>query len=178
MPRDFTRVHQRALGLVGPRPTAQAPSPTRLIFPSEVRQMITDQLYVTGQYRGGPLLGYRSGTDLTVVAAPLGGYRTLSPVLATDPLRYDEHYLLGWIDSLRHTSPHQIDWVGTWVMWPNSLLGSMEDELAWLQRGLETDLINNHNCLCTLGWLDGTLSAKVYTQDLFGGPIEILSTNL
>ena len=181
MAPELTRVHQRYLGLTQPRhtrPVEVTILPKRLQFTPGARKVILDELYATGCARGGPLFGHVMDGVITVVAAPPSGYRVLDPVLATDPLSCDARYLLGWIDSLNFTSDVKIDWVGTWVMSPNSVLGSLEDELAWLRRGRETDLVSARHCLCALGWQDGTLSARAYTWGPFEDDMDILSTNL
>ena len=181
MSRDHTRVHQRFLDRTGSpqlRPDDAVPLPTRLVFTPEARQAIVTQLYATGHLRGGCLFGYITKSDAIIVAAPSNGYRLLDPLLATDPLRHDERYLLGWSDALNHTSPVEIDWLGCWVMWPNSMVGPMEDEYAWLRRGRETDLFNLSRYLCTFGWYDGKVYAHAYGSDPVTEDIRVLSTNL
>lgn len=181
MSRDQTRVHQRFLDLAGPRqprPDAAVILPKHLVFTPETRQEILTQLYATGRLRGGPLFGHTQNGEATIVAAPISGYRLLDPLLATDPLRCDERYLLGWSDALNHTSSIEIDWLGSWVMWPNSLAGPMEDELALLRRGHHVDLFNIDHFLCTFGWYDGGLNAHVYTWDPYTEDVRVLSTNL
>jgi hypothetical protein len=183
MAPELTRVHQRYLSLTQPRPSLARSDevtilPKRLHFTSGVRKVILDELYATGSLRGGPLFGHTLDSVITVVAAPPSGYRVLDPMLFTDPLLCDARYLLGYIDALNHTSDVRIDWVGTWVMSPNSVLGSLENELAWLRRGRETDLVSARHCLCALGWEDGTLSARAYTWGPFNDDMDILSTDL
>jgi hypothetical protein len=181
MAPKLTRVHQRYLGLTPPRqthPDAVTILPKRLQFTPAVRTVILDELYATGCARGGPLFGHALDGVITVVAAPPSGYRVLNPALVTDPLLCDARYLLGYVDALNHTSDVRIDWVGTWVMLPNSVLGSLENELAWLRQGRETDLVSARHCLCALGWEDGTLSARAYTWGPFEDEMDMLSTNL
>ena len=179
MAAELTRVHQRSLGLTPPRPTQVTSLPKRIQFTPGVRKAIIDELYVTGCARGGPLFGHALEDGvITVVAAPPSGYRVLDPALAGDPLACDARYLLGYVDALNVASDVRIDWVGTWVMSPNSMLGSLEDDLAWLRRGRETDLVSATHCLCVLGWEDGILSARAYTWGPFEDAMDRLSTNL
>ncbi|WP_456833320.1 hypothetical protein [Deinococcus sp. UYEF24] len=177
----ITRVHQRYLGLIPPRPTRSANligPPHQLSFGTQVQEMIVEQLHASGTVRGGPLFGHTLAGVVTVVAAPLGGYRVLDPALATDPLAFDPRYVLGWVDSLNYTSEIKIDWVGNWVMWPNSALGSLEDDLAWIRRGRETDLINTKHCLCTFGWDGDILGARAYTAGCTLEEVTVLPTDL
>lgn len=182
MAPELTRVHQRYLGLTPPRPILpddEVPIlPKRVHFTPGVRKVILEELYATGCARGGPLFGHTLDGVITVVAAPQSGYRVLDPALATDPLSCEARYLLGWIDSLNFASAVKIDWVGTWVMSPNSVLGSPERELALLRRARETDLVSARHCLCALGWEDGTLSARTYTWGPFEEDMDLLSTTL
>lgn len=107
MTPELTRVHQRYLGLTQPsrtHPGEVTILPKRLHFTPGVRKVILDELYSTGNVRGGPLFGHTLDGVITVVAAPQSGYRVLDPTLATDPLSFDARYLLGWIDSLNFTS--------------------------------------------------------------------------
>ena len=142
MTPELTRVHQRSLGLTPPRPTHVTMLPKRVQFTPSARTMILDELYATGCARGGPLFGHTLDGVITVVAAPPSGYRLLDLALASDPLACDARYLLGYVDALNVTSDVRIDWIGTWVMSPNSMLGSLAHDLAWLRRGRETDLVS------------------------------------
>ncbi|WP_407571608.1 hypothetical protein [Deinococcus altitudinis] len=176
-----TRVHQRYLGLITPSHTRSNNSsslPHQLHFGKQVQETIEDQLHASGTVRGGPLFGHTVSGVVTVVAAPLGGYRVLDPALATDPLTFDPRYVLGWVDALNYTSETKIDWVGNWVMWPNSVLGSLVDDLAWIRRGRETDLISTRHCLCAFGWDGDILGARAYTAGCTLEEVTVLPTYL
>jgi hypothetical protein len=179
--RDFSRAQQRFLGLYGPlrsRADAESASIVSLLFTPPVRRVLQAQLYATGQLRGGPLFGSFLDGEATVVAAPLSGYLSLVPSLRGDPLHCDERYVLGWSDAVRFCFGEQVDWVGQWMMTPDSQLGLPETHLPWIRQGMKTDLVNGDRVLCCVGWSEGQLGAAAYTCDQEWAMVGAVKTDL
>lgn len=161
--RDLTRSQQRFLGLPGTRRSRsdhQAQPVEHVTLSFQVKGFLTAQLYASGTYQGGPLFGFYSQGDLAVQYAAPAGYACGDPELRERPLALDERYVLGWSDCLEAVSPGKLEWVGHWLMYPDRQLTALEQDLAWLSAGLETDLFNEEHVLLTVGWERGALSAR------------------
>lgn len=165
--RDLSRAQQRFLGLVGPRTRQddQAQPLTHVTLSFQSRVFLTRQLYASGAYRGGPLFGFRSQGILSVQFVAPGGYPCGDPKLRQQPLALDERYVLGWSDCLGAVYEGKLDWVGNWVISPDSQVAGVEADYGWLAEGLETDLFNEEHILLTVGWDRGTLIAHTYSYD-------------
>lgn len=163
--RNLSRAQQRFLGLTTPlrtRSDEEAQPTEHVTFTQRAQDHLRRHLYASGAYRGGPLFGFRSGGDLAVQFIAPSGYTCGDPDLQRQPLRLDERYVLGWSDCLCAQFDGKLDWVGNWLMYPDSQLASVESDVAWLREGLETDLFNEAHVLLCVGWEGGVMNARAY----------------
>lgn len=180
---DLSRAHKRCLGLTGsyrPPRDEEITSIRSVEVTQRAKTALQAQLDAPGQYRGGPLLGYRRDGVIVVLHAVSAGYKAWHRP-DQGPLEIDERYLLGWIDCLRDIAdtPLPVDWVGTWLSYPNSqLYAGFEENLEWIGRAAETRLIDERHCLLIVGWMGGELGASAYAEQAEEGAIVPLYHNL
>lgn len=161
--RDLSRAQARFLGLPGarrPRSDAEAQPIEQVTLSFQAKDSLTEGLYASGAYRGGPLFGFRSEGDLSIQFAAPAGYVGDDPVLRQQPLVLHGPFVLGWSGALEAAYPGKLSWVGNWLMYPDSQLAPLERDLEWLHEGLDTDLFNEEHVLLTVGWDLGVLSAR------------------
>lgn len=166
--RDLSRPQQRFLNLPGarrPRSDREAQAVSHVTFSFQAKAFLTAQLYNSGAYRGGPLFGFRSEGDLAIQFAAPAAYACGDPSLRRQPLVLDERYVLGWSDCLETVYEGELDWVGQWLVSPDSQEAALEQDVRWLRAGLGNDLFDEEHLLVTVGWAQGVLSARVYGYD-------------
>ena len=117
------RAHRHFLGLA----KKGAPDPDDSIRPldtvrisPQAAQCFRSQLCVPGTFRSGPLFGNRADSILHVGYAAPAGYVHWMEYDPTQPFALDPGYVLGWTDALRMVHPEPIDWIGTWLSFPDT----------------------------------------------------------
>ncbi|WP_216325661.1 hypothetical protein [Deinococcus aestuarii] len=158
----MSRVHARFLGLLAQpvSPPVNSPLTRSVHVHQRARATLQAQLAASGRWRGGLLFGHAEDDVLHVHFAAPQGYAWW-PTCQT-PLQVDPHYALGWADALAAASEQPVDWVGSWIMYPDSQLGGIEADLVWLHAGRTTALVDDLHLLMSVGWSDGRLSATAY----------------
>lgn len=160
---SITRLHRHVLGLTVPPPT---PGPAVLEGLEEVvlhppaRTVLRAQLHVPGVLRGGLLFGRSEGTTVHVLYAAPQGYRGWLP--SASPLAFDPRYALGWADALAVASSTPPEWVGSWLMYPDSGRGLPEQDLRWFRRGQRAGILDEQTVLLSVGWQDGAMALTGY----------------
>lgn len=176
---NISRAHKRFLGLTGeemPRQEEELVSVGRVEVTPPAVTFLQEQLQATGRHRGGALLGYRWKGVIVVLHATSSGYSGWYEQ-DDNPLHLDGRYLLGWVDGLRKhlEASTPVDWVGNWISYPDSLLGTrLEEDLEWINEASRTRLVDDEHCLLIVGLEDGELASRAYTVRLpEGSPITL-----
>ncbi|SMB81092.1 hypothetical protein [Deinococcus hopiensis] len=159
----ITRLHRYVLGLTVPpsRPhPEEVESLEEIVLHSPARSVLRAQLSAPGVLRGGLLFGHIEGSRLHVLYAAPQGYRGWPSL--TSPLAIDPRYALGWADALTAISSRSLEWVGSWLMYPDSERDVPEQDLRWLRWGQRAGILDDQTVLLCVGWQDGAMVSTGY----------------
>lgn len=163
---ELGRAHRRFLGLAGPWTTDLEDSAMpieQVILSAQVTAFFQAQLYMPGAFRSGPIFGHRDDGTLHAVFGAPAGYLTWADYDPEEAFRLDASYVLGWADALRMLHPDPIDWVGTWISFPDTRVPSAE-KAAPLIRQASSDLLSEYNtALLIIGWNRHELEVQGYS---------------
>lgn len=173
---ELGRAHRRFLGLAGPRtwdPEDNAMPIGQATLSAQVTAFFQAQLSLPGAFRSGPIFGHRDDGTLHAVFGAPAGYLTWADYDPARPFQLDPSYVLGWTDALRTLHPGPIDWVGTWLSFPDTQMPS-EAQLAPLIRQGRGDLFSEYNtALFVIGRNRHEVEVQVYSA--FPGTMQSLA---
>ena len=156
----MSRVHDRWLGRMGPRPLrSDGDVVDRVVLTQAARGMLRDHLQVTGAIRGGLLFGQVQDGTLTVQWVAQGSY----PAWECSPLQVDGRYALGWIDALGTLHP-SVEWVGQWLIYADAQQHSSLEDWAWLEEARRLGLFSEQQVFVFAGWSEGRLAVNSYVS--------------
>lgn len=163
---ELGRAHRRFLGLAGlwtPDLEDSAMPIDRVILSAHVIKFFQAQLYLPGAYRSGPIFGHRDDGTLHAVFGAPAGYLSWTDYDPERPFHLDASYVLGWTDALQAVHPDPVEWVGTWLSFPDTRMPSAE-KAAPLIRQAGDDLLSEYNtALLIIGWNRHELEVQGYS---------------
>lgn len=160
------RAHRRFLGLAG----EWSPDLEDSVLPIDTvrlsvqaAQCLHSQLSVPGAFRSGPLFGHRDDGTLHVAYAAPAGYLRWTDHDAAQPFTLDPGYVLGWTDALRTVHGPSIDWVGTWLSFPDTLAADRATQQPLIERARADLLVEDDTALLFVGWNRHEVEVHAYT---------------
>ncbi|CAM3423849.1 hypothetical protein DESA109040_12090 [Deinococcus saxicola] len=154
----MSRVHDRWLGIVGPRTLrTDGEVVERVVLTQAARVALRGHLGVTGAVRTGLLFGQVQDGTLRVQWAAQGSY----PAWESPPLQVDGHYVLGWADALATINPG-VQWVGQWLMYADAQQHPSLEDWAWLEDAQGLGLFGEQQIFVFAGWSEGRLAVSSY----------------
>ncbi|WP_412026479.1 hypothetical protein [Deinococcus yunweiensis] len=163
---ELGRAHRRFLGLAGPWTTDLEDSAMpieQVVLGAQLTAFFQAQLYLPGTFRSGPIFGHRDDGTLHAVFGAPAGYLKWSDYDPERPLQLDASYVLGWADALQVVSASPVDWVGTWLSFPDTRVPTPE-QAAPLIRQASDDLLSDYNtALLIIGWNRHELEVQGYS---------------
>ena len=110
------------------------------------------------------LFGYSEDEVLHVLLASTAGLSSWYEADARVALNIDPRFALGWGEALRGLFGSRLDWIGNWVIHPDAQLKSSKRDLRRFRGGFESGLIDDRSILLVVGYMDGTLRTRAYSQ--------------
>jgi len=181
MPFELSRAHKRFLRLTGqrcPRSDAENTPPAGIEVTDQPRGFFRQALEAGGSHRGGALFGRLYNGLITVKYAMPSGYICWPQPGQDSPLMLDRRYMLGLTDAFQASSPEPIDWVGNWLIFPNSELPAQSEAVAWFDQAALTKLVDAEHCLLMVGWSESRLAAHACVTGEYPGQMVLLPHNL
>lgn len=160
------RAHRRFLGLAGEWSADLEDSAMPIdtvVISAQVAQCFQSQLYVPGAFRSEPIFGHRDDGTLHAVYAAPAGYLTWKDHDPAQPFALDPSYILGWTDALQTVHSAPIDWVGTWLSFPDTRAADRATEQLLIEQA-RADLLSEYNtALLFVGWQRHELEIHSYS---------------
>lgn len=154
-----TRLHRLVLGATT-LPPVQDVVFEQIQILAPAMNTLNIHLNNSGTWRTGQLYGRVTDDYLVITHAAIGGY----PLWRPQPLTGTVPYQLGYLDGLRACGHTDIDWVGHWVMRPDSRLPTQTDSTNWWRYGAPRGLFSAERILLSVGLLDDRLAAEGYHE--------------
>lgn len=149
------RAHRRFLGLAG----EWSPDLEEGVMPIDTvrlsvqaAQCLHSQLSLPGASRSGPLFGHRDDGTLHVAYVAPAGYVRWADHDPAQPFALDPGYVLGWTDALRTVHGESIDWVGSWLSFPDTLATDQAAEQPLVEQARAEGLFGDDTALLFVGW--------------------------
>lgn len=120
--------------------------------------------------RSGMLFGYSEADVLFVLLATSAGVSNWYPKETRAALEIDPKFAIGWSEAVLSIFGGRLDWVGNWVVHPDSQLKSNKRDLRSFRSGFESGLIHDRSILLVSGYADGVLQMRAYTRVFEEGP--------
>ncbi|GHF58546.1 hypothetical protein GCM10017781_38540 [Deinococcus metalli] len=138
-----------------------------------VTHTLHQQLLSPTRIRGGLLFGYQEQHTLHVLLASTAGAPTWYPDTPRDVLQIDPRFTVGWSEALATLWPGRVDWIGNWIIHPDSQSAAAKHDHRLVRQGHTLGVLDDRSILLIPSWNEGVLEFRSYTLDQEGQAEEL-----
>lgn len=157
-----------------PAPLYRAPLTFNSVALSiHLSDFFANQMSSPARVRSGMLFGYSENNVLYALLASTAGFSNWYEPGTRVALDIDPRFAIGWSEALLEIFGTQLDWIGNWVVHPDSQLKSIRRDVRRFRPAFKSGLITDRSVLVVVGYSDGVLQTRTYTQVFEQGPTVI-----